>query len=230
MRLLVLGVIQGALGLQHAEQGLGAGGITLLGKIEGDMRLAYFLVLPLALVVHTLDGIECLLHVGKARQNARPVVFQQFLLLGRGQVAGRAQAAVVEDRRDQPAGEGVIGAVQDLGEGACAAAQVGAQSQLGQQRGSGDLNVGAGCRQACLGSGDIRAAAEQIAGDAAADARPLQGADRATVGGQALDRLAQQGGQGDAAVLPLLLKQRHLAFLGSYQAALLGQFQTRGRT
>ncbi len=137
---------------------------------------------------------------------------------------------MVEQRRDQAAAEGVVGAIEQVGEGVGTCPQVGAEGELGQHGRAGDVHIGAGSGQTRFGSGNVRSASEQFAGHAAADGRPLQAGDRFLAGGQRLHRVAEQGRQGDPAVLPLLFQQRQLALLRGHQAALLGQLQARGGT
>ena len=205
--MLVLGQVQRALGLEYGEQGLGTGGVALLGQIKGDTRLFHFLVLPAALALHAGDGVQGFLHIREPGQDAGAVQLQQLLLFGTGHVPGGTQPTVVEDRRGEPGGEGVVGAVEDIGHGPGATAQVRAQYQARQHRRPSYLDIGAGRRQACLGGGDVRAAAEQFAGHAAADGWPLHVADGFVGGGQRLHRIAQQGGKDDAVVLTALFEQ-----------------------
>ncbi|MNI95237.1 hypothetical protein D3C73_1534770 [compost metagenome] len=85
--MLVLGQVKRALGLQHGQQGLGASTIALLCQVEGLACLQHFLVLPQPLTLHTLNGVKGFFNIGKAGEDAAAIVFQQFVLLGFGQLA-----------------------------------------------------------------------------------------------------------------------------------------------
>ena len=116
MYVLVLGLIQRALGLQDREQYLGPGFIAVFGNIECLLCLFQFFVLPVPLLVQTTGAVEGFFDVGKSVDDAPPIGLQQLLLVRRGFVAFGAEAAVIEDRRCQPGGEAVERAAQDIAE------------------------------------------------------------------------------------------------------------------
>ncbi|MNE50786.1 hypothetical protein D3C80_1453810 [compost metagenome] len=128
------------------------------------MRLGQFFGLPLPLFVEATDTGEGFFDVGKPVDDRASIGFQQFLLTGHGLVAFGAEAAVVEDRCDQPGRQVVERAAQGVVEGVGARTEAGTQGHAGQHRRTGNDDVGLGRSQLGFCTGDVRAAAEQVAG------------------------------------------------------------------
>ncbi|MNQ70568.1 hypothetical protein D3C85_852120 [compost metagenome] len=198
--------------------------------VEGGLRLAQFFTLPPALFIQSANAVEGFFDVGEAVDDRAAIGFQQFLLARRGLVALGAEAAVVEHRRKQPGGEVVEGAAQDVVGPVGTGADFGGEGHGRQHRGPGDGDVGLGRGQLRLGPGNVRTAAEQLAGYPGVNRRPGQLIEAFLTQRQRLNRAAEQGGEADPCILGLLLHQRQLALLRRHQAFLLCQFQGCGRT
>ena len=145
-----------------------------MGDVESGLCLTQFFALPLALFVQPANAVEGFFDVGEAVDDRAAIGLQQLILTRRGLVALSAEAAVIEDRRDQPRSQVVERTADQVIKLVSARAELRRQCDSGQHRGASDFDISLGGRQLCFGASNVRAMGEQIARHTAGNPRPLQ--------------------------------------------------------
>ena len=226
---LVLGCIEGALGLQQRQQAFSPCAVTHLGQRQRTARLLQLLGVRQDLRIHAGQRVQRRLHIAQGLDDGLPVDRQKLCLPGLGQLMARGQPASVEHRCDQPRSQRIQGVVEHAAQPVIAGAQAAGQCQARQHGRTGHRHIGMGGGQLRLGPRHVRAAKQQFRWQARIQRWGTQGHHAALHHGRSRC-LSQQYLHGSLGQGHLLLQQGQAALLRCHQPALLRQVQRRRRT
>ena len=218
--------VQRTLGIEQRQQTLGPRAVARFCQAQRLVRLRQLLGLRLRLRLHTADGMQRQLDIGKRLNDGFAVRGQQFFALGHGQFIACRQPARIKNRRCQTGCQCIQRVVKNALPALVPRSHTARQRQAGQHGGTGHLYVGLGCGQLRLSPRNVWAAHQQLGWHTRPHGRHLQ---PQQAGGDHLgpSRLPQQRGQRGLRIQCLLLQCQQTAALAGHQALLLRQLQRR---